>query len=268
MLLGKRDWKGQIALSGLLLFCSLSFGLGLTGLGAGVAFAQEDALFRLIKGELADAGAVPAIAGVRETTQPVPVVHVVAKGETLYGIARSYGLPVAHLVAANRLGDGNLLQPGQPLVITTGRVVRGPEDKSDALRKMFPSRGAVLFSMQTPLTGVLTSAFGPRGKTTHHGIDIAGDQGEIIQAAQTGKVVFIGVKPVYGNTVILEHPHGVRTLYAHASQILVRDGNVVSKGQAIARVGASGVTTGPHLHFEVHVDRVAVDPLVYFKQKT
>lgn len=263
------DWKGQKALPGLLLLCSLGIGLGFPTIGN--SFEGEDALLRLVKGDITSP-TVPAVAMKAPESSQGPLTHVVAQGETLYGIARAYRMHVDDLRAINQLGPNALIKPGQTLLVsaTPQRAQEMKNLKKEPAgplgsRTSFPSRGAVLTSMQIPLEGPLTSPFGPRKNAFHHGIDIAGDKGEIIRATQDGKVTFTGWKPVYGKTVIVEHDHGVRTLYAHASEILVREGDEVEKGQGIARVGATGVATGPHLHLEVHVELVPVNPITYFR---
>ena len=87
--------------------------------------------------------------------------------------------------------------------------------------------------------------------------------GSPIKAAAAGKVIFAGWKSVYGRTVIIKHPDGKQTLYAHTQKILVKDQQMVKKGQKIATVGVSGNTTGPHLHFEVRIGDKVYDPLRY-----
>lgn len=96
----------------------------------------------------------------------------------------------------------------------------------------------------------------------HEGIDIAAPVGEPIMAPAKAKVIFAGVKPGgYGNTVELDHGYGYVTRFAHASRLHVRVGQTVERGQMIAEVGETGLTTGPHLHYEVEVNGAPVDPL-------
>jgi len=95
----------------------------------------------------------------------------------------------------------------------------------------------------------------------HSGIDIAVDSGVPIKAAEDGTVIFAGSNGGYGNCVIIDHGGGISTLYAHASRILVQKGQDVRKGQTVALVGTTGLSTGPHLHFEVRIDGKTDDPL-------
>jgi murein DD-endopeptidase MepM/ murein hydrolase activator NlpD len=114
--------------------------------------------------------------------------------------------------------------------------------------------------------GRVTSPYGLRQDpfdghlTRHDGVDLAGDEGTEIHAAAGGVVKRSGELGGYGNAVEIDHGNGLTTLYAHASDLLVRDGDRVIPGQAIARVGHSGRATGPHLHFEVRVGGKPVDP--------
>jgi hypothetical protein len=112
-----------------------------------------------------------------------------------------------------------------------------------------------------PARGGLTSRFGWRGRRHHDGIDIAAAPGSPVVAAKAGRVSFSGWYGGYGRTVVLDHGRGVKTIYGHASRLLVRRGQVVRRGQLIARVGCTGHCSGPHLHFEVRVHDRAVNPL-------
>ena len=121
----------------------------------------------------------------------------------------------------------------------------------------------------SPSTGHLSSLFSrnrrhPVLKVTrpHQGVDIAAPVGEPIMAPAAGKVIFAGVKAGgYGNAVEIDHGYGYVTRFAHASRIHVRVGQKVERGELIAEVGATGLVSGPHLHYEVEVNGSAVDPL-------
>jgi len=112
----------------------------------------------------------------------------------------------------------------------------------------------------------LSSAFGARvdpirgGAAHHRGIDLAAAEGTPILAAEAGVVVFAGERGGYGRVVEIDHGGGVTTLYAHASALHVAPGDRVTRGQAIAEVGATGRATGAHLHFEVRQGDRPVDP--------
>lgn len=121
--------------------------------------------------------------------------------------------------------------------------------------------------MLRPSYGPITSNFGSRYHPVlgysrfHAGTDFGASHGSPIQAAETGIVIFSGWYGGYGNTVILEHGGGVTTLYAHASRLNVSEGQAVRKGDTIAAIGSTGLSTGPHLHFEVRRSGEPVDPL-------
>jgi murein DD-endopeptidase MepM/ murein hydrolase activator NlpD len=114
-----------------------------------------------------------------------------------------------------------------------------------------------------PLTGVLYARFGPRGEARHDGIDIAAPEGSAVRAAGAGEVVYAGEQKGYGHVVVVQHPGGLITLYAHAQELLVKEGARVHAGDPIARVGEASKTSGPHVHFEVREKGVAKDPLSY-----
>lgn len=119
--------------------------------------------------------------------------------------------------------------------------------------------------------GTLGSRFGVRSdpfnnrQVLHEGLDFPAPVGAPILAAGAGVVVFARWHSAYGNQVDIDHGNGLVTRYAHASELLVREGDIVRQGQRIAKVGSTGRSTGPHLHFEVRVDGMARDPLRYLK---
>ncbi len=120
-----------------------------------------------------------------------------------------------------------------------------------------------------PHGGVLTSPFGWRihpifgVEKFHTGIDINGSMGDPIVASAGGIVISAGSMGGYGNVVIIDHGAGISTLYAHQSTVASSVGQQVGQGEIIGYVGSTGYSTGPHLHFEVRVDGVAVDPMLY-----
>jgi murein DD-endopeptidase MepM/ murein hydrolase activator NlpD len=120
-----------------------------------------------------------------------------------------------------------------------------------------------------PVHGWVTSDFGGRINPItgmpkfHEGIDIAAPYGSPIYAPSDGMISFSGYKGGYGNALVLDHGYGVSTLYGHTSTILVKEGEKVRRGQLIALVGSTGAATGPHLHYEVHVDGVPTDPMKF-----
>jgi murein DD-endopeptidase MepM/ murein hydrolase activator NlpD len=121
-----------------------------------------------------------------------------------------------------------------------------------------------------PTQGWLTSAFSSMREhpilhiaRPHEGIDVTAPMGSPIEAPAAGVVTDAGWESGYGNTVTIDHGYGITTKFAHASKLLVKTGQRVQRGQRIALVGNTGLATGPHLHYEVHVNGRPVDPLKY-----
>ncbi|EKD41736.1 MAG: peptidase M23 [uncultured bacterium] len=124
-----------------------------------------------------------------------------------------------------------------------------------------------------PVDGWITSNFGFRHhpysgiNKMHYGIDVASPTGTIVRAPADGKVLVANYAGGYGREVVLDHGFGVNTVYGHASELFVKEGDFVKKGEPLAAVGSTGSSTGPHLHYEVHVDGIPTDPLQFvFKQ--
>lgn len=122
-----------------------------------------------------------------------------------------------------------------------------------------------------PGRGYITSTFGTRsdpfsgGRAHHKGIDFEANTGDPVFAAADGVVSFAGVKSGYGNVVEVDHGNTHTTLYAHNSAFTVRVGDLIRAGQQIAKAGSTGRSTGPHIHFEVHVNGTAVNPLPFLE---
>jgi murein DD-endopeptidase MepM/ murein hydrolase activator NlpD len=124
-------------------------------------------------------------------------------------------------------------------------------------------------SLSFPVRAPITSHFGWRThpvlgtRRLHAGTDFGADTGTPIRAAGAGRVIYAGWQGGYGNTVIIDHGQGMTTLYGHCSQIYASDGQTVQQGEAVAAVGSTGMSTGPHLHFEVRVGGEPQNPLAY-----
>lgn len=123
-----------------------------------------------------------------------------------------------------------------------------------------------------PAGGEFTSGFGwrrdPLGRRWrfHSGMDVAGDRGDPVFATAQGLVIKAGWSDGYGRHVVIDHGFGITTLYGHCSQLLVAEGERVRRGQKVGLMGSTGMSTGDHLHFEVHLDGAAVDPRDYLQR--
>jgi murein DD-endopeptidase MepM/ murein hydrolase activator NlpD len=120
-----------------------------------------------------------------------------------------------------------------------------------------------------PISGAITSDYGMRShpilkeRRMHTGIDLRGAKGTPIKAAESGTVIFTGWMGAYGQVVTIDHGGGISTMYAHQSSILVKNGQKVARGETIGKVGSTGWSTGPHLHFEVRKNGTPVNPHNY-----
>lgn len=185
------------------------------------------------------------------------VLHTVKSGQGLADIARSYGVAESAIALANGLSD----EPKAGLRILVPAPAIIPQATAVAL-----GRGA---RFSWPARGVISSPYGPRihpvyrVSSFHAGIDIAIPAGTRVCAASAGRVVIAGWEGGFGFLVVLDHGDGYSTYYGHLSQPLVLVGQFVEMGQTIAFSGNTGLSTGPHLHFETRYDGVAVDPLLF-----
>lgn len=149
------------------------------------------------------------------------------------------------------------------------RTDRPKADLTAAEAKLAKYMDTVPTLWPIPSSTRITDSFGYRKdpftrKTQfHQGIDIGADYGASIKAAASGKIIMSESTGGYGRTVKIDHGRGIVTLYGHASKLLVKVGQTVKKGDVIAKVGSSGRSTGPHLHFEVLLYGTPVDPIQY-----
>ena len=211
-----------------------------------------------IPGRLAAVHATSGATGANVGGPAVTEVRVMP-GDNLWKIARQHNTTIAAIMSLNGLSNDRL-SVGQSL-----RVVPGPDlgaASNLTAAAVAPDGGD---AMVWPLVGQITSRFGWRrlrigGTNMHYGLDIDGNVGDPIRSATAGTVTFSGWRGGYGNLVIVENGN-TDYYYAHASALIAQVGEQVAPGQVIARVGATGNVTGPHLHFEIRVDGTAIDPL-------
>ncbi len=229
--------------------------------------------------------------------------YTVRNGDSVYGIARSYGVQVAELQRVNGITDphsvrvGSVLRvPGAagaepapmgtthvavapPVVQSTGQSTRQPtvinrreiaaagsDVSTGAINP--PPRAAVGDKLRWPVQGKILAAFGQRNDGTHNdGINLSVPQGTPVHAAEAGTVAYAGNElKGYGNLVLLRHDNGWVTAYAHNEQLLVKRGDKVQRGQVIAKAGRTGSVDQPQLHFELRQGSKPVDPVPFMER--
>ncbi len=189
------------------------------------------------------------------------VYHTVEEGDTLEGIAEEYKVDVNAIIQCeyNELKEPYEIRVGQKLIVPGGRkpyiprvvhAYSGPIPEGAA-------RGTGSFGW--PVSGVITQKYW----SGHRAIDIGAPEGTPVYAADSGYVVYAGWKGGYGYMLLINHGNGFETLYAHFSEYYVDAGQSVKKGELIGRVGSTGKSTGPHLHFEIRKDGVRRNPFGY-----
>jgi murein DD-endopeptidase MepM/ murein hydrolase activator NlpD len=186
------------------------------------------------------------------------LLYTVRRGDSLGSIAREFSVRTEALADVNSL-ETAVLQPGQELFIPGARLK--PLELKKILGELFIY----------PTTGRLTSRFGMRSdpftgvRRQHNGIDLAAPLGTPVIAAMAGKVAKVGVDATYGKYIILVHPSGYQTWYAHLNKSHIQQGKNVAQGELIGEVGDTGYSTGPHLHFSVFKDNSPIDPFQFLR---
>lgn len=189
-----------------------------------------------------------------------PAYHTVRAGETLYSIARSYGLDYRQLAQLNQLGDGSMIRVGQRLLLQPSGQARAA-----GAGRAEPANAAVVVPAppwRWPTSGRLYLRFGQSPKTAS-GIRIAGNVGQAILAAASGEIVYAGSGLAsYGQLLIIKHNDSWLSAYGFNSVLLVREGDKVAAGQEVAEMGQdlAGVAM---LHFEIRRAGQPVDPSIY-----
>jgi murein DD-endopeptidase MepM/ murein hydrolase activator NlpD len=152
-----------------------------------------------------------------------------------------------------------------PYVDESGDTLTIPAKMNDSLSISFLEN----FPSQLPLQGYVTQRMSRTSvyrRKNHYGIDIAAKEGEVILSSASGFVVFAGWTYDMGNMIILFHGDGYFTYYGHCQRNLVQSNDVIKRGDVIGLVGSTGVSSGPHLHFEIWKDGEPIDPMDYFPQ--
>ena len=175
------------------------------------------------------------------------VKYTVKKGDTIESISRAYKGDVKEVMSYNDIAEGAKLAIGSEIIIPNGVLQVAGTTKGSIITKGQPEyKGYYL----KPLSGSIRS----QGIHGYNGVDLAASIGTPITASAEGSVTVsrnAGWNGGYGNYIVISHPNGTQTLYAHNSQNIVSVGEYVTQGQVIGYVGNTGRSTGPHLHFEV-----------------
>lgn len=209
------------------------------------------------------AGCTPYIEAPRPGMETgVGFYHKVVRGETLWSIARRYGIELDRLIEVNRISDAQRVEVGQQVWIPKVSGALAPTEKA--------APPAVSDEMDSdpfvwPVEGKVISTFGMRRHgTINKGIDVRASQGADVVSARSGVVSFIHQNlPGFGKTIIVDHTDHYATVYAYLGEILVQQGDKVSRRQVIGRVGRSGRTDVPALHFEIRRLQKAQNPFYY-----
>jgi len=189
-----------------------------------------------------------------ETLVILPVTgiqHTVVKGETIQSIAKKYKGDVQDIIQFNDLDPTGKLTIGQVILIPDGEIA-APLPSSSGVTS--PIRGTGGPAIAGYYTAPLANYRKTQGLHGYNGIDLSTSYGASVMAAASGQVIISksgGWNGGYGNYIVISHPNGTQTLYAHLSANLVSAGVYVSQGQTIGLEGQTGKATGPHLHFEV-----------------
>lgn len=236
----------------------------------------------------------------RTAIAPPGGTHTVAPGETLHSIARLYRKSVLLIAKANNLPPNALLKTGDRLIIPGVQVGAAPPppvpprvsapppppapgpklvttESPHSARMASPAPAAPespvkvaepaggMPSFRWPVRGRIIAAFGPKPNGLQNdGINLAVPEGTPVKAAEDGVIAYAGNElKGYGNLVLVRHSNGFVTAYAHASEILVKRGDQVKRGQVIARSGQTGNVNAPQLHFEIRKGANPVDPTQY-----
>ena len=235
---------------------------GITGdklsVGQSLKIKPNQKLYRVIKKENV------AKADVEPEAKTI-VNHKVQNGESLSIIAKKYNTTVRDIVNENNMTN---------TVLMTGQTIKVPEKKKKNYKiTTVSSKNTEKYAWKAPTKGWVSSPYGWRNppvrkkRIFHAGLDLAAPKGTAIYSVAPGRVIFAGTRGGYGKVVIIAHENGLSTRYGHCSKLLVKNGQVVKEGQLIAKVGATGVATGNHLHFEVRKNGKTQNPINYIKLK-
>ncbi len=219
--------------------------------------------------------------GERAGELPVgPIEPEIDRGPAMKGGKSSSLLPDPELpafepgsgpVGGNYGGSSNSLTDRVERLSTVGLTT---ETDLSSLQAYLLAQSAVMAATPSllPIAGWISSSFGYRRHPLdgafrlHTGVDIAADPGTPVRAPATGTIIYSGYREGYGKCVVIDHGYGIRTLFAHNSKLFANSGMKVRRGEIISEVGSTGMSTGPHLHYEVRKNGVPVNPVTFFSR--
>lgn len=197
------------------------------------------------------------------------VLHTVTAGDTLLAVADRYDVDAQDIAVYNNLADTDTLAVGQKLIIPDGYLKpepppaapSGETELADSSEPPPPAPDAEESGFVWPTTSRHISQYFRWG---HTGIDLDNQSRPPVYAAAAGTVEFAGWLGGYGKLVIVNHGNGLSTYYAHLDQTHVSEGQPIAKGTAVGKMGSTGRSTGPHVHFEVRKNGRPVNPLTMY----
>lgn len=195
------------------------------------------------------------------------IFHTVRSGQGLADIARAYEVSLKEILKVNQKRGDKDIHPGEVLYLSSAFYLSNRDIRWIVLASLEIKKGFL-----KPTTGRFADGYGERthpitGKLAfHEGLDLAPGRGAHVVASQEGEVVFAGIRAGYGRLIILDHENGLTSWYAHLDKILVKLKKKVKRGELIGKVGDTGRVTGPHLHFEIRLNGVPQNPLLYLVQ--
>lgn len=190
-------------------------------------------------------------------------LHRVQRGESLWQIARMYDAVLDDIIELNGITNPNRVMVSDEIFIPGIQAAR--IGKAVRTERLIDNNGRLLRAFSWPVTGRISSTYGMRWGSMHHGVDVAVPTGTPVTAAAAGRVSFAGWNGGYGYLVSIDHGNRIETRYAHNSRIVVRVGQHVQRGDLIAYSGNTGRSTGPHVHFEIRQNGQSVDPMNYLR---
>ncbi|WP_320046486.1 M23 family metallopeptidase [uncultured Ilyobacter sp.] len=211
-----------------------------------------------------NAGTKLLLKGETESSNSRPSYHIIKQEETLYRLSVWYDISVEQLRKYNNLPN-NTIYVGQKIYLNSKYSKDNIQTSRSVGKNLYIS--PTLKSFKWPIkTKEITSNFGTRihpitgRKTTHDGVDLRSKMNTPVYAPYSGTITYSGWMRGYGKVVIINHGNGYESRYAHLNRWLVKKGQKISKGQIIAKTGNTGLSTGPHLHYEIRKNNKPIDP--------